>query len=83
MHTLAFVVGYVSHFMEQPMVEHLHAIKRILCYVAVTLDYTTRGQLTQRASLASATITSLATLTRARALVEPCSSWVNARSAGS
>jgi len=36
---LAFAVGYVSRFMERPMVEHLQAIKRILRYMVGTLDY--------------------------------------------
>ena len=36
---LAFAVGYVSRFMERPMVEHLQAIKRVLRYVARMLDY--------------------------------------------
>jgi hypothetical protein len=36
---LAFAVGYVSQFMERPTTEHQQAIKRILCYVASTLDY--------------------------------------------
>jgi hypothetical protein len=36
---LAFTVGFISRFMEQPMVEHQGAVKRILRYVAGTLDY--------------------------------------------
>jgi len=36
---LAFAVGYVSRFMERPTAEHLQAVKRILRYVAGTLDY--------------------------------------------
>jgi hypothetical protein len=36
---LAFAVGYVSRFMERPTVEHLQAIKRVLRYMAGTLDY--------------------------------------------
>ena len=35
----AFAVGYVSRFMERPTAEHLQAIKRVLRYVAGTLDY--------------------------------------------
>jgi len=35
---LVFAVGYVSHSMEWPTVEHLKANKRILRYVAGTLD---------------------------------------------
>ena len=41
MHTwpdLAFVIRYVSRFMEQPTVEHLQAVKRVLHYVAGTID---------------------------------------------
>jgi hypothetical protein len=34
-----FAVGYMSRFIERPMMEHLQAIKRILCYVTGTLDY--------------------------------------------
>ncbi|XP_039827156.1 uncharacterized protein LOC120688863 [Panicum virgatum] len=36
---LAFAVGYMSRFMERPTAEHLQAVKRILRYVAGTLDY--------------------------------------------
>jgi hypothetical protein len=36
---LAFAMGFVSRFMERPMVEHQQAIKCILRYVASTLDY--------------------------------------------
>ena len=36
---LAFAVGFVSQFMERPMVEHQQVVKRILRYVAGTLDY--------------------------------------------
>ena len=36
---LAFSIGYVSKFMQQLMTEHLQAIKRIIRYVAGTLDY--------------------------------------------
>jgi hypothetical protein len=36
---LAFAVGYVSRFMEWPMVEHQQGIKRILHYIVGTLDY--------------------------------------------
>jgi hypothetical protein len=36
---LAFVVGFVSRFMERPTVEHQQAVKHILRYVAGTLDY--------------------------------------------
>ncbi|XP_066365158.1 secreted RxLR effector protein 161-like [Miscanthus floridulus] len=36
---ITFVVGYVSHFMEHPTVEHLNAVKRILRYITGTIDY--------------------------------------------
>ena len=36
---LAFAVGFVSRFMERPTVEHQQAVKRILRYVAGTLDF--------------------------------------------
>ena len=36
---LAYAVGYVSRFMEKPTVEHLVAVKRILRYVARTVNY--------------------------------------------
>ena len=36
---LAYAVGYVSRFMEKPIVEHLVAFKRILRYVAGTVNY--------------------------------------------
>jgi hypothetical protein len=36
---LAFFVGYVSRFMQQPTMEHQQAVKRIIRYVAGTLDH--------------------------------------------
>lgn len=36
---LAFAVGYVSRFMESPKQDHLVAVKRILCYIAGTIDF--------------------------------------------
>jgi len=36
---LAYAVGYVSRFMERPTVEHQGAVKRILRYLAGTLDF--------------------------------------------
>jgi hypothetical protein len=36
---ISFAVGYVSRFMEHPTVDHLNAVKRILRYIAGTLDY--------------------------------------------
>jgi hypothetical protein len=36
---LAFSVGYISRFMQQPTTEHQQAVKRIIRYVAGTLDH--------------------------------------------
>jgi hypothetical protein len=36
---LAFSVGYVSRFMQQPTTKHRQAVKRIIRYVAGTLDH--------------------------------------------
>jgi len=36
---LAFSVGYVSRFLEKPTTEHQQAVKRVLRYLAGTLDY--------------------------------------------
>jgi hypothetical protein len=36
---LAYAVGYVSRFMEKPTTEHLLAVKRVLRYIAGTVDY--------------------------------------------
>ncbi|XP_066392135.1 secreted RxLR effector protein 161-like [Miscanthus floridulus] len=36
---LAYSVGYVSRFMEKPTTEHLANVKRVLRYIAGTLDY--------------------------------------------
>ncbi|XP_066381233.1 uncharacterized mitochondrial protein AtMg00810-like [Miscanthus floridulus] len=36
---IAFVVGYVSHFMEKPWQEHLVAVKHLLRYITGTVDY--------------------------------------------
>jgi hypothetical protein len=35
---LTFIVGYLSHFMEEPRGDHLAAVKRVLRYVAGTRD---------------------------------------------
>jgi hypothetical protein len=35
---LAFVIGYVSHFLEEPREDHLAAVKKILHYVASTCN---------------------------------------------
>jgi hypothetical protein len=36
---LAFVVGYVSHFLEEPREDHLAVVKKILRYVAGTCNW--------------------------------------------
>jgi hypothetical protein len=36
---LAFSVGYVSRFIQRPTTEHQQAVKRIICFVAGTLDH--------------------------------------------
>jgi hypothetical protein len=36
---LAFSIGYVSRFMQRPTMEHHQAVKRIIRYVAGTLDH--------------------------------------------
>jgi hypothetical protein len=36
---LAFSVGYVSRFMESPTTEHIGAVRKVLRYVAGTLDF--------------------------------------------
>jgi hypothetical protein len=36
---MTFSVDYVSRFMQRPMTEHQQAVKRIICYVAGTLDH--------------------------------------------
>jgi hypothetical protein len=36
---LAFAVGYVSHFLEEPQEDHLAAVKKILRYVAGTCNW--------------------------------------------
>jgi hypothetical protein len=36
---LAFSVGYVSRFIQRPMMEHQQAVNRIIRYVAGTLDH--------------------------------------------
>ncbi|XP_066396525.1 uncharacterized mitochondrial protein AtMg00810-like [Miscanthus floridulus] len=35
---IAFAVGYVSHFMEDPREDHLSTVKRLLCYAKRTFD---------------------------------------------
>jgi hypothetical protein len=41
---LAFAVGYVSRFMEEPHEEHLAAVKHILRYIAWTSDLGLRNE---------------------------------------
>jgi hypothetical protein len=36
---LAFSIGYVSRFMQRPTMEHHQAVKRIIRYIAGTLDH--------------------------------------------
>jgi hypothetical protein len=36
---LAYAVGYVNRFMEEPTIEHLLAVKRVLCYVTKTVHH--------------------------------------------
>jgi hypothetical protein len=36
---LAFAIGYVSHFLEEPWEDHLAAVKKILRYVAGTCNW--------------------------------------------
>jgi hypothetical protein len=36
---LAFSVGYVSRFMQRPTTEHQQTVKRIIRYIAGTLDH--------------------------------------------
>jgi hypothetical protein len=36
---LAFSIGYISRFMQRPTTEHQQAVKRIICYIAGTLDH--------------------------------------------
>lgn len=36
---LAFTVGYLSRFMERPTMEHMGAVKRLLRYLAGTIDH--------------------------------------------
>jgi hypothetical protein len=36
---IAFIVDYVSCFMESPTTEHLNTVKHVLCYVVGTIDF--------------------------------------------
>jgi len=48
---LAYSVGYISRFMENPTTEHLSAVKRVLRYVAGTLHFGCRYRRKTRAQL--------------------------------
>jgi hypothetical protein len=49
---LVYLVGYVSRFLERPTEEHLQAVKKILRYIAGTLEYGLHyGQQTGNAGL--------------------------------
>jgi hypothetical protein len=39
---LTYAIGYVSRFLKRPTEEHLQAVKKILCYIAETLQYSLR-----------------------------------------
>lgn len=82
---IAFAVGYVSRFMEKPTTEHLAAVKKILRYVAGTIDYGCRYKRTgeKQGCLGTATPTWVATSTPGRAPQEFCSSMARVQSAGS
>ncbi|XP_066354384.1 uncharacterized mitochondrial protein AtMg00810-like [Miscanthus floridulus] len=49
---LAYSVGYISRFMENPTTEHLAAVKRVLRYVAGTLHYGSHYKRKKEAQLA-------------------------------
>jgi hypothetical protein len=36
---LAFVVGYMNHFLDEPREDHLATVKKILCYVTSTCNW--------------------------------------------
>jgi hypothetical protein len=48
---LAYSVGYISRFMEAPTTEHLAAVKRVLRYVAGTIQFGCCYQRNQKAQL--------------------------------
>jgi hypothetical protein len=74
---LAFSVGYVSPFMQRPTTEHQQATKRIIRYSRglSTMVSTTRGILGRHTSWGTATATTPATSTPARARAGP-SCWL-------
>jgi hypothetical protein len=67
-------VGYISRFMENPTTEHLGAVRKVLRYIAGTLDY---GCLYTRekggSSTALVTMTTPVTLIRGKVLQLLCS----------
>jgi hypothetical protein len=82
---LAYSVSYVSRFMQRPTTEHEQAVKRIIRYVAGTLDH---GLYYPRCPgeahlVGLATATTPATSTLARAQAGSSSSSASAPSAGS
>jgi hypothetical protein len=83
---LAFSIGYVSRFMQRPTMEHQQAVKRIIRYVAGTLDhgfYYPRGALGRHTLLGTAIAIMPATSTPARARVGSSSSSASVSLAGS
>ena len=36
---ISFAVGYINRFMENPTMEHMGAVKHVLCYIAGTLHF--------------------------------------------
>jgi hypothetical protein len=82
---LTYSVGYVSRFLQRPTTEHEQAVKRIICYVAGTLDhglYYPRRPGRHTLS-GTTTVTTPVTSTLARAQVGSSSSSASASLAGS
>jgi hypothetical protein len=77
---LTYAVEYVSRFLKRPTEEHLQAVKKILRYIAGTLQYGLRyGRRTGTTRLVGyCAVTSPATLTRGRAPQALCSSSAKA-----